>query len=427
MKDRVVSLLGALAALYVFVAIFIHPQASDFVNQSRATTEDHGAVGLRGLFTWLKESGVPVSRFQRRYGELGRQKDFPNSGNLLVVTLPQLKPARDNELDELRAWVGRGNNLLVVAASSDSQMLNMNLPYQYNTNTVLRQFGFHLQFIPPAKEEIERERSLRSLGEMAENPKADRSTELLPVGRNALTNGVEKILVKSPRLFNTVYALTSSPVNRASLVLLQDKETRAPAFWEVRYKRSRIWVSRFAFLFSNSQLAKADNARLIANLVSVSLSGGGKVIFDDMHQGSTELYDEHAFYHDSRLHNSILFVIAFWLLYVVGHTNRIAPIRRPKVKAKVSDFVYATANLFARRLSRVASAKLLFNHFFDWIRLKYGMPTNGQPVWQLLERTERVDKNDVAVLKRYFSEVQNNHKVNLMKLVNRMQKIRSTL
>jgi len=427
MKDRVVSLLGALAALYLFVAIFIHPQANDFVEQSRPTTEDPGVVGLQGLYTWLKESGVPVTRLSRRYGELGRQKDIPASGNLLVVTLPQVKPARNSELDKLRAWVGRGNNLLVVAASSDAQLLNTNLSYQYNTYTFLRQFGFHLQFVPPAKGKVGKKKPLKDLGETTENPLTDRAIELLPVGKSALMNGVKKIHVKVPRRYDAVYALTSSPVNRASLVLFKDKENKAPAFWEVRYRKSRIWISRFAFLFSNSQLAQADNARLFANLVSVSLSRGGKVIFDDMHQGSTELYDEHAFYHDSRLHNSILFVIAFWLLYVVGHTNRIAPIRRPKMTARVVDFVYATANLLARRLSPVASAKLLFSHFFDWIRLKYGMPTNGQPVWQLLERTERVDKGDVAVLKSYFTEVENNRKVNLMKLVNRMQKIRSTL
>jgi len=427
MKDRVISLLGALAALYIFVAIFIHPQASDFQEQSHATSEDQGAIGLNSLYTWLKQSDVPVYRLQRRYGELGRLKDLPRSGNLLVVTLPQIKPVRDNELYRLRTWVGRGNDLLVIAASSDSQLLNGNLSYQYNTNTFLQKFGFRLHFVPPGKKEIKKNQSLENLGEIAENQANDRVIELLPVGNTELTKGIKHVFVKTQRFFAPVFTLTSSPVNRASLVLLRGKEKSEPAFWEIRYRQSRIWISRFAFLFSNSQLAKADNARLMANVVRASLSGEGRVIFDDMHQGSTELYDEHAFFHDSRLHNTVWFVFAFWLLYIIGHTNRIAPVPRQKSTARAADFVYAMANLFARRLNHVASARLLFSHFFDWIRFKYSLPTNGQPVWQLLERTERIDKSDVAMLKNYFAQVQNNRKVNLVKLVNRMQKIRSRI
>jgi len=427
MKDRVISLLGALAALYIFVAIFIHPQASDFIEQSRATSEDQGVIGLNSLYTWLEHSGVPVYRLQRRYGELGQQKTLARSGNLLVVTLPQIKPVRDNEINQLRNWVARGNNLLVIAASSDSQLLNPSLPYQYNTNKLLRKFGFRLHFVPFSKEETKKNRSLKNLGEMAENQSSDRAIELVPVGNNELTKGIKQVFAKTHRYFAPVYTLTSVPHNRASLALFKSREKSDPAFWEIRYKQSRIWISRFAFLFSNSQLAKADNARLIANLVNASLSGGGKVIFDDMHQGSTELYDEHSFFHDSRLHNSIWFVLAFWLVYIIGHTNRIAPVSRPETNPRAADFVYAMANLFARRLNRVASARLLFSHFFDWIRLKYSLPTNGQPVWQLLERTERLDKKDVATLKQYFSDVQKNRKVSLVKLVNRMQKIRSTL
>ena len=427
MKDRVVSLLGALAALYLFVAIFIHPRATDFMEQSRATSEDQGVIGQKSLYTWLEESGVPVYRLRRRYGELGRLNGLAKSGNLLVVTLPQIKPARDNELDRLLAWVGRGNNLLVVAASGDYQLLNYDIRYQYNTNEFLRRFGFHLQYVPLGKEEIKKNKSLENLGKLAENLSNERSVELVPVGTSGLTKGVGHVLVKAPRRFAAVSMLTSAPVNRASLALLESHKKSQPAFWEIRYKRSRIWFSRFAFLFSNSQLAKADNARLFANLVSASLSGEGRVIFDDMHQGNTELYDEHAFFHDSKLHNTIWFIFAFWVLYIVGHTNRIAPVPRPVTKTRAADFVYAMANLFARRLNRVASAELLFSHFFDWIRLKYSLPTNGKPVWQLLERTERIDRDDVAILKRYFSDVQKNRKVNLVKLVNRMQKIRSTL
>jgi len=427
MKDRMITLLGALAALYVFVALFIHPQASDFIDHSRPTSEDQGVLGLKSLHTWLRQSNVPTYRLRRRYGDLGKLPGLKRSGNLMIISLPQVNPVRDEELHQLRKWVARGNNLLLLTAASDAQLLEPDSPYQFYTNDLLHEFGFRLHYKPLEKDEVEKNKSLANLGDMAKNRDKDKVVDLRPLGTNPLTAGINKVSVKTRQFFAPVYRLTAAPYNRASMALLKDKRGNDAAFWEIRHRHSRIWVSRFAFLFSNSQLAEADNARLAANIVSASLSRGGRVIFDDMHQGSTELYDEQAFYADSRLHASAWFVFAFWLLYVVGHTNRIAPLMQRKAPAKVSDFVHAMANLFARRLSRVASAKLLFSHFFDWIRLRYSLPTNGQPVWQLLERTERIDKHDLIKLKQNFLDVQNNKKVDLMKLVNRMQKIRSTL
>jgi len=166
---------------------------------------------------------------------------------------------------------------------------------------------------------------------------------------------------------------------------------------------------------------------LIANIVSASLGKNGKVIFDDMYQGQTELYDEKAFYADSRLHNTLWFIFAFWVLYVVGHSNRIAPVQEDRKPARVADFIEAMANLFARRLTPVAAARLLYSHFFDWVRLRYGLPTNGKPVWQLLETTERLDQQDIVELKKNYNDIENNRKVSLTRLVNRMQKIRSAL
>lgn len=427
MKDRMITLLGALAALYVFIALFIHPQASDFIDHSRPTSEDQGVLGLKSLHSWLQKSNVPTYRLRRRYSNLGKLPGLRKSGNLMIISLPQFSPVRDKELHQLRRWVARGNDLLILTASSDAQLLEPESPYQFSTNDLLEEFGFRLHYKPLEKAEVEENRSLAKLGDMAKDANKDKAVVLRPIGANPLTAGVKKVSVKTRRFFAPVYTLTAAPFNRASMALLKDKKGNDAAFWEIRHHHSRIWISRFGFLFSNSQLAEADNARLAANIVSASLSRGGSVIFDDMHQGSTELYDEQAFYADSRLHASAWFVFAFWLLYVVGHTNRIAPLARRKAPAKVSDFVHAMANLFARRLSRVASAKLLFSHFFDWIRLRYSLPTNGQPVWQLLERTERIDKHDLARLKQNFLDVQNNKKVDLMKLVNRMQKIRSTL
>lgn len=426
MKDRFVTLLGALAALYIVIAIFINPQLGDSTERSRPGSNDRGVNGLQVLYTWLGQSGVPVARLQRRYEHLSKIKDLPRRGNLLIVPLPQVTPARKRDITRLQRWVRRGNNVLFLSASSDA-ILNK-AQYGAGGYNMLSRFGFRLRFKSRSDDEKKKNgEDKKSLEEVSEDLNKEIDTELVPIGNMPVTRGVRSIRGKLSKLSPADYTLVTDSGYRASLALLTDRQTRTPAFWEVRYRRSRIWISRFGYLFSNAQLGEADNARLIANIVSASLGKNGKVIFDDMYQGQTELYDEKAFYADSRLHNTLWFIFAFWVLYVVGHSNRIAPMQASRKPARVADFVEAMANLFARRLTPVASARLLFSHFFDWVRLRYGLPTNGKPVWQLLETTERLDQQDIAELKKNYTDIENNRKVSLTRLVNRMQKIRSAL
>lgn len=421
MKDRFISLLGGLAALYVFVAIFFNPQVSDLAGLSVPTSEDRGTLGLNGLYTWLEKSGVPVYRLRTRYRELDNIGELKKRGNLMIISLPQVAPARRHEIDFLQKWVQQGNHLLILAASSDRHLLQARA--DSGSSRLLQRFGFRLVAKPVDDEDRKKKAGIK---ETLENSEPSETITLRHRGTYPLTRGVRKISARRHRLFPQVHALVPDSSFRSSLALFEDQD-KAAAFWETRFDRSRVWVSRFAYLFSNSQLGENDNARLIANIISTAVATGGKVVFDDMHQGSSELYDEKALFSDPRLHNTLWFVFAFWVLYVIGHTNRIAPLTSPAGPSKASDFVRAMANLFARRLAPVAAANLLYSHFFDWIRLRYGLPTNGQPVWQLLENTERIDRRDLAELQLRYADLQKNKKVNLMKLVNKMQKMRSVL
>lgn len=428
MKDRFITLLGALAALYIVIALFLNPQMKDHDASSRPSTEDRGENGLKALYSWLDETGVPVTRLQRRYRDLGQEEQLSESGNLIIIPLPQVTPARDRDIDKLLEWVRQGNDVLLLVASSDSIL---NKAQHGSTDYLLERFGFGLHYRGRDDEGDDKKektgKDKKSLKEVSEKLDKTADVSLVPIGRLPLTRGIKLVRGKTSRLSPSESTMISSSGYRASLALLRDRKSRVPAFWEARYHHSRVWVSRFGYLFSNAQLAEADNARLMANIISRSLGPKGAVIFDDMHQGITELYDEKAFFKDSRLHNTLWFIFAFWVLYVVGHTNRIAPVAPSRKQPRVVDFVEAVAHLFARRLSPVASARLLYSQFFDWIRLRYSLPTNGRPVWQLLETTERLDKQDIAELKKNYAELEHNKKVNLVKLVNRMQKIRSAL
>lgn len=293
MKDRFLTLLGALAALYIVIAIFINPQLSDRTEHSRPGSNDRGVNGLQVLYTWLGQSGVPVVRLQRRYDHLSTFKDLPKRGNLLIVPLPQVTPARKRDITRLQRWVRRGNNVLFLSASSDS-VLNK-AQYGAGGYQMLSRFGFRLRYKSRSDDEKKKKgEDKKSLKQVSEDLNKEIDAELVPIGNIPVTRGVRSIRGKMSKLSPADYTLVTDSGYRASLALLTDRKTRTPAFWEVRYRHSRVWISRFGYLFSNAQLGEADNARLIANIVSASLGKNGKVIFDDMYQGQTELYDEKA-------------------------------------------------------------------------------------------------------------------------------------
>ena len=220
-------------------------------------------------------------------------------------------------------------------------------------------------------------------------------------------------------------ALTSKEKFRTSLVLLEDSLTESPAFWQVRIGEGIGWISGYADLFSNAALGDGDNARLLANIVAGSLGPDGRVIFDDMHQGLTEVYDPNAFFGDARLHATLWFIVGFWLLYVVGRSNRIAPLaQRPELPRAV-DFVHAVGGLFARRLTGREVAMGLLRHFFVELR---GVRAGADDVdWELLARNPRVPRSQVDELRILHSGLAQGRTPDLVRLNNLINSIRKHL
>ncbi|MDH5648160.1 MAG: DUF4350 domain-containing protein [Gammaproteobacteria bacterium] len=438
MKDRLIALGGALFALYVVILILVPGSPVDDSGQSVPTSIDDGNYGLLGLYKWLENAGIPVYRLRRRYSYLGENEQIPPNGNMMIMVLPQSTPAQENELDQLEEWVRAGNNLLVLVEKSDASV--MRLRRYSDSNKVLRRFGFSLDALLQEEEEDQSEEGKPAEGSPADRNNQDRRREvslrevdkvitvqLLPGASFPLLKGVKTVSVDSSLYFDAQWQLEPEAIYRSSLSLLKEQESGETALWEIRHADSRVWISRYAHMFGNAQLGRSGNARLAANMVMSSLTGKGVVIFDDMHQGYSELYDPKAFFGDSRLHNTIWFILAFWLFYVVGYSNRLAPPIREIERHRAIDYIHAVANLFARRLGSDATAKLLFSHFFDAIRMQYSLPTNGKPVWDILETRARVEKKDVGRLKICYEQLGSKNKQDLTKLTNLMQKIRSKL
>ena len=434
MKNRLTALVGALIALYIGIILLVPPRMPDTSRMSVPTSSDNGKYGLLGLKRWLEQGGIPTKSLQRRYGALANDPDLSEHGNLLIMVLPQSHPVRRQERRQLSEWLAQGNNLLILSASSDRPPWSWRGDFDSHRH-ILADLGFKLAVEDCGCEEevVEPDTNDRDADEKDEDDSSifdifkEQQRVLIPSGAHPLLKGVNRIEINGRLVPDTPPVLQSSEHRRSGLAYLVDEQDGSPALWEIRSDRSRVWISRYADLFGNISLGKKDNARLIANLISASLGDGGMVIFDDMHHGVSELYDPDAFFSDSRLHNSLWFLFALWLVYVIGRSNRLAPLPPAPDVSRASDFVRATAGLFARRLTQGAGARALFAHFFDNLRIHYGLPTNGKPVWELIAASPRVRPKDLDALRERYDRLDRRSGADLVQLVNLMHRIRRAL
>ena len=179
-----------------------------------------------------------------------------------------------------------------------------------------------------------------------------------------------------------------------------------------------VIVSGFGSLFSNRALGLADNARLLANIVTATVHPKGAVLFDDEHQGLAAAYDPAKFYNDPRLYGTIGVLAAVWLIWVLGGTRlRLPAMRMPAPRE--AELVRATGGFLARVLRPAAAARRLFEHFFRRLatRTHRGAQGEGLP-WEWLEHHPRLRRADVQQLRQWYAQAYSDRRVPLTRLHN---------
>jgi hypothetical protein len=111
----------------------------------------------------------------------------------------------------------------------------------------------------------------------------------------------------------------------------------------------------------------------------------------------------------------------------VGRSRRLAPAREAVSPYYAADLARAMAGFFVRRLSPSTVERQLFAFFFNDIRSRYGLPTNGQPVWSMLSGMSRLPPDDVLGLRRHFERAAAGGKPKLVALARLMQRTRNNL
>ena len=429
MKERLVTLVCALGALVLFLAMFLH--GDDVTNRRGGvpapTSEERRANGYHGAMMWLGEEHVKTVSVRDRFDKWVARTGLPAAGNLLIVTLPAVTPFKTEELRPLDTWVRAGNTLLVLAALSDdpdwafasgrpvSGDLTLLTGLEFEIARRAQQHGSQ-----PAKSRAADEVGARIAATARAFAQPHPST-LLPNGPHPYFEGVRTGVALSD--YPWQQWTVKIPYDGFVLSLAHERETGESVLWARPLGKGRIVVSGLGSLFTNRALGLGDNARLLANIIGATVGSRGAVLFDDMHQGLGAAYDPARFYGDRRLYETAGILAALWLCWVLGATRLQLPgLRAPAPRE--AELVQATGGFLARVLTPAAGARGLFEHFFRRVRGR--LPSGreaGNPPWELLEGRSGVTPTELRQLRDWYVDASSARRVPLGRLHNLIQKI----
>jgi hypothetical protein len=407
-KERLVSLGLAACALTLFwILMFPKPQSESAAPRPLSAGADD--EGYAAASRWLVAASVSTVDLHQRLDHLGdRAISAQSSGNLLITTLPYEGVAHPEEISALDAWIAKGNTVLVLSALDDT------LLWSAVSGNFIPQLQMMTGIQFTAKQEPNADPIAQARADLrASLTTASRAVELHPSGRFAVLEGVRHLATLSP-LPSTQWqarAMDSSPV----LELARRADTADAVLWLKANGKGAVIVSAYASLFNNGVIGRADNARLLSNMIAWSLQPGGRVIFDDAHQGALDEYDPLKFFADPRLHHTLLWIVVLWLAWVVAAQ----PLRAAAPNTGALDesaMLRVTAGFFASVLRPVTSAQWLLDEFFDRLRRSHGLSHGAGPPWHWLEAHAGISRGLLNELRDAHSRTHAGERVSLVRL-----------
>lgn len=432
MRDILITVAGVLLSVMLLVSLML-PQAEQRP-VSRPNTEDAGDHGLKALHAWLTTNKVNTLSLRRPATRID-QEALPESGNLMITSLPHSRGSLDSEWAALHDWVSRGNTILVLASLYHLPQWSDGFDRAREdkiSDAIARLTAgeFTLQRDP-----IEVEDAGFSLDAVQASIEAFKSStcQLKPFFDHALFDQVEVLeSLHMPGLYQTgdelgqvqaSYWTIDSDAARLALRIVVGESTDQTAVWLLPTGSGWVYISAFPDLVSNAVLKQRDNARWLSNLIAHSVSSGGYVVFDDYHFGLSDLYDPEAFFADERLHNSLLFIGAFWLVYALGRSPRLAPVARRSAKPASRDFIEAMAGFFTRRIKARTVARELAGCLLDNVAQRTQL--EGDSLWHWLHDHPGIAEQDVNRLRRASESRQG--RINLIQLTRSIHRIEKVL
>ncbi|HEU4617090.1 MAG TPA: DUF4350 domain-containing protein [Gammaproteobacteria bacterium] len=414
MKDRLVTALGLLGVLALVYGLFFQRPSDRVV--TRPISTEAGRNGYLGLRTWLEREGVRVVSLQERFDRLrDPELGLPAGGNVLVITLPHKNPLRFREPAELRTWITQGNTALVLAALDDTPDWTVVADVTGFLRDLSAISGLSFASATPT-----------AAGRTRAPVPGQSALRIAPLEAHPLMRGV-KSLVGFSDLSSELWS-ARDPTGRVFYTRLGVEERSGlDAMWQIPFGRGQVLVAASGTLLTNENIARTDARRFVANLLAYHLGSGGAVIFDDMHQGLSRLYDAAALARDPRTRATLVFIFAAWLVWVLGSTNRLRVPEPPADHPRQADFVGAAAGFMARRLDPREAGLLLCDQWFDEVRRARGLPRRDEPPWEELAATPALDRRSFEELREAHERLSAGRSVGLVRLHNILQHAREAI
>jgi hypothetical protein len=455
MRERGLTLLLALAALAAFYGLWLRPAPSldPDADVARPTSAEKRGNGYAGMFEWLQRSGVDVRSFRERYTKLA-DLDAPRRGNLLVLSLPAVDAFRGDEFRALDKWVRAGNTLLINAALLDQpgwaarrtagavveiealtsiEFENRKTREARLDDTPLSErvreadakaAKKHAQKGGDAGEDGEDGAEAEPGDELLETPEKIR---LNATGPHALLQGVQALELETD--YKADDWSLRVPYDNFVLTLARAANGEG-ALFEQHVGEGRVLLSAGGSLFTNRALGNADNARLLANIVSVRVARNGVVLFDDLRQGLSASYDSARFYRDPRLFKTLFIMLGLWLVWVLGSTRLRGPVIHVHDPSE-AELVRRAGGLIARTVPSHHTALRMFDHFFAGIaraarRSGGAAPERGE-LWHWIERQAAILPQELDRLKTWYADAHAERKLPLVPLQNLLDSLEKRL
>jgi len=415
-NDHAVTLVGALGALLVLFALLYSPESGPPVSQP--TSEDPGPNGYLALANWLDAENIATVSLRRRFDSDEFEAANAGPGNIMVTTLPYRRALRRREIDALLAWVEAGNTLLALTSLDETPDWSVHVRKDDLFDDIETLSGLSVTGVEDSD------------GELIEkgNPLDAIELTYLPHKAHPLMQGVDTMSGESD--LTTYLWLPDLETSDHFIVRLAFESTEhVDMLWQIPRGQGRVILSASSSLLSNEMLGKADNARFLGNIMAWHLAPGGAVLFDDMHQGLSDLYDPEAFFADARLHNTLWFILVFWLLYLLGGSGRLGSGPRTADAPREADLVAASGRFMERKLNRGEAGRAMIDSWLNELyraRLLSGPRSEEFPDKQLA-RLPAIDQAALRSTHDMYSRLGSGGRVDLAKLHNTLRQLRESI
>ncbi|HEY0799965.1 MAG TPA: DUF4350 domain-containing protein [Steroidobacteraceae bacterium] len=410
MKERLVTLGLAIAALFFCYALFLPKPPPENLAAPRPLSTNSGDAGYQAAWQWLKAEHIPVIALRDRFEQLSANKAPRPTGNVLLTTLPHKLPVRPEETTRLDAWIERGNTVVIAAALDDTPAWALE-----GDARLVRDVGrlARLKLESNETEQADKASTSQRLKSTFKALTQSRTVNIEPRGTHPLMKDIHALRVGSDLPASRWHA---TPMDTSGVLqIAQVVDGGNAALWVRRQGKGQVILLGVAGLFSNRDIGSADNAKLLANVIGWSLEPGGAVIFDDAHQGAVDYYDAKAFYADPRLHRTLGWLVLLWFVFVLGIQRfRGQPSARPV--ADVTAFVSSSGDFFASTLTPATAGGRLLANFFNSIHRRRGTREDGSPPWEWLSSQAAVSRSDVIELQELQARIQLGRRFNLSRL-----------